>query len=324
MPSVTAFAPAKLNLYLHVTGQRDDGYHLLDSLVAFADVGDRVTVTDGPGLRLDITGPFAADVPSGADNLVLQAAQSLARQADIAANTHITLEKNLPVASGIGGGSADAAATLRALVELWALELPIDRIHHAAHQIGHDADSRRALETLFTLWRDDLDADKMHAIALKLGADVPVCLERRTVYMGGIGEDLTLPPPLPAVWMVLVNAGIRVSTPAVFQARTGKFSPSARFSQTPRDAADLARLLALRGNDLAAPAIAIAPVIQDVIDALTNTKACLLARMSGSGATCFGLFATPDAANKAALKLTAQHKKWWVQAAKISDPEPVF
>jgi len=324
MPSFTEFASAKLNLYLHVTAKRDDGYHVLDSLVAFADVGDRVTVEPGPGLSLEITGPYAADVPPGSDNLVLKAAQLLAEHAGVAAHAAITLEKNLPVASGIGGGSADAAATLRALVKLWALELPDEHIRSAAHQVGHNTDTRRALETLFTLWRDDLDADMMGAIALELGADVPVCLEGRTVFMGGIGEDLHLPPPLPTVWVVLANAGAALSTPAVFQARVGDFSAPARFFEAPGSAADLARVLGERDNDLSAPAIALAPAIQDVLDALGRLKGCLLARMSGSGATCFGLFSTQDGAHTAARDISAQHPDWWVQAAKLSDAAPTF
>lgn len=324
MPSFTELAPAKINLYLHVTDKRDDGYHMLDSLVAFADVGDRVTVEPGQGLTLTITGPYADAVPNGPDNLVLKAAILLAKHAGIDANATITLEKNLPVASGIGGGSADAAATLRALVKLWALELPDEHIRHAADHVGHDTSTRRALETLFTLWRDDLDADMMGAIALELGADVPVCLEGRTVFMGGIGEDLHLPPPLPTVWLVLANAGTALSTPAVFQGRTGDFSPPARFTETPGDAAELARILEGRTNDLAAPAIGLAPVIQNVLDALQASPGCLLARMSGSGATCFGLFATPQSAASAAQSLTKRQPDWWVQAAKVCDDSPVF
>lgn len=324
MPTFTEFAPAKLNLYLHVTAKRDDGFHVLDSLVAFADVGDRVTVEPGQGLSLDITGAYAASVPPGPGNLVLQAAKLLAQHAGVAANASISLEKNLPVASGIGGGSADAAATLRALVDLWALELPDEHIRHAAHQVGHNTDTRRALETLFTLWRDDLDADMMGAIALELGADVPVCLEGRTVFMGGIGEDLHLPPPLPTVWVVLANCGVSLSTPAVFQARAGDFSAPARFLDAPGSATDLARLLTERGNDLSAPAIALAPAIQDVLNALEALNGCLLARMSGSGATCFGLFATQDEAHIAAQGLSARHPDWWVQAAKLSDAAPTF
>ena len=324
MTSFTELAPAKINLYLHVTDKRDDGYHLLDSLVAFASVGDRVTVKPAQGLTLTITGPYANAVPNGPDNLVIKAANLLAQHAGLEADAHITLEKNLPVASGIGGGSTDAAATLRALVRLWALELPDEHIRHAADHMGHDLATRRALETLFTLWRDDLDDDMMGAIALELGADVPVCLEGRTVFMGGIGEDLHLPPLLPTVWVVLVNCGVAQSTPAVFQARTGDFSPPARFTDTPADASELAQILGARTNDLAAPAIALAPAIQDVLDAVQGLDGCLLSRMSGSGATCFGLFTTQESAEIAAQSLGDAHPDWWVQAAKISDDAPVF
>ena len=278
-------APAKLNLYLHVLGRRADGFHELDSLVAFADVGDRLTVTPAPdGPHLTITGPFAgpliAEDPAG--NLVIRAALALAERCGRPATVRIALEKNLPVASGIGGGSADAAACLRALARLWGLSA---------------------------------DHPDLYAVGSRLGADVPVCLAGRPAYFGGIGDRLDPAPTLPETHAVLVNPGVPVPTPAVFKARQGGFSPSARFSQAPADAAELAVLLADRRNDLTEPALTVAPVIADVLAALTATPGCRLARLSGSGATCFGLYATAAEADAAAARLA--RPGWWVRAARL-------
>jgi 4-diphosphocytidyl-2-C-methyl-D-erythritol kinase len=319
---VTCFiehAPAKLNLYLHVTGIREDGYHTLDSLVAFANCGDTVTVTPSQGLSLTVSGPYAAQVPSGPENLVLKAAALLAERYDVEANAHIALEKNLPVASGIGGGSADAAATLRALSKLWQLKISGEALKLGAEKIGDNPDTRLALQTLFTSWRDDLDTGKMSQLALELGADVPVCLEGRTVYMSGIGETLTLAPLLPKVWVVLVNPHTALSTPDVFKARTGDFSKSAPFFESPKEAQNLADLLKARRNDLCPAAITLAPEIGDVLNTLENLDGCLLARMSGSGATCFGLFANPILALRANQSLARTHPQWWAQTAQLVD-----
>jgi 4-diphosphocytidyl-2-C-methyl-D-erythritol kinase len=278
------FAPAKINLYLHVTGRRSDGYHLLDSLVAFAGIGDTVTVEPARALSLCVEGPFATDVPAGAGNLVLQAAAGLARITGITAGAAIRLHKRLPVASGIGGGSADAAATLRALAALW--EVP-------------------------------LDTAEMAGLALELGADVPVCLGGGATFVGGIGEDLVPAPRLPPAWLVLANPGVALSTPAVFAARAGEFSTPARFAGAATDAHDLASLLAERGNDLAAPARALAPAVGATLDALQAEDGALLARMSGSGATCFALFAEEEKAAAAAARLAAAHPAWWLAAAPL-------
>ncbi|MBL4747677.1 MAG: 4-(cytidine 5'-diphospho)-2-C-methyl-D-erythritol kinase [Magnetovibrio sp.] len=320
MTRFTERAPAKLNLYLHVTGKRDDGYHTLDSLVAFADIGDRVTVETHDGLRLSITGPYAAKVPAGPKNLVLKAATLLAERFGVVANAHITLEKNLPVASGIGGGSADAAATLRALIKLWTLKLADEDLRLAALPIGDGTNTRVALETLSKSWRDDLASQHMGNLALVLGADVPVCFEGRTVYMSGIGEQLCLAPPLPLeMWIVLANPHVGLSTPAVFLAREGGFSDPAPFFEAPADVKALANLLLARRNDLCAPAIALAPQIQEVLTALNQQQDCLLARMSGSGATCFGLFTTQQAAQAAHHVLSQAQPAWWVQTAQLID-----
>lgn len=285
MAAVTVEAWAKVNLYLHVTGRRDDGYHLLDSLVAFAGIGDTVTVSPADRLILDLNGPTApALAAETGDNIVLRAARALADVAGIAAHAHIRLTKRLPVAAGIGGGSADAAATLRALCRLWNVSL---------------------------------DAARLHALALSLGADVPVCLGGRPARMFGIGERLEPAPALPPAWLVLVNPREALSTPAVFQARHGCFSDPAPLTAPPPDAGELAAMLKQRRNDLTAAAIALCPAVSVALDHLARQPGCLLARMSGSGATCFGLFAEAPAATAAAQAMTTTHPLWWINSAPL-------
>ena len=284
--AVRRAAPAKLNLYLHVLGRRADGYHLLDSLVAFADVGDEVTVAPAAALSLALEGPFApalaGEKPDG--NLVWRAAIALAERAGRAPAVALTLRKNLPVASGIGGGSSDAATTLAALAELWQL---------------------------------DLSSPRFADLAAALGADVPVCLLGRTAWLGGVGEAVTPAPALPAAWVVLANPGVAVSTPAVFKARHGAFSAPARFEAGAPDAAALASLLQARRNDLTEAAISVAPEISDVLQALQSLPEALLTRMCGSGATCFALFATEAAARAGAQRLASTRPRWWVAAAQL-------
>jgi 4-diphosphocytidyl-2-C-methyl-D-erythritol kinase len=277
-------APAKLNLYLHVVGRRADGYHLLDSLVAFAEPADEITASPAPSLSLEILGPYAPAFagPPG-DNLVWRAAERLAAHAGRAPEAALTLVKNLPVAAGIGGGSSDAAAALKALARLW---------------------------------RIDLGEAELAALAAALGADVPACLAGRAVWVGGVGEQIEAAPPLPPVAALLVNPGIALPTAAVFAARRGPFSAPARFAM-PSDAAALAAMLAARGNDLAAAAMAIVPGIAEVLQRLEAAEGALLARMSGSGATCFALFATTAAAREAAARLRAERPEWWVATGKL-------
>lgn len=273
---VTDFAPAKVNLALHVTGQRADGYHLLDSLVVFAATGDRVTAAPSARLSLAITGPQAANLAATDDNLCLRAARAMGVTAAI------TLEKHLPVASGIGGGSADAAATLRALSRLSGKPVP--------------------------------DA----ASVLALGADVPVCLTQHPVRMSGIGETLApLPWPLPPAWLVLVNPGAGVSTPQVFKAMSRRDNAPLQPMPKLRNAAELAAWVAMQRNDLEAPALTLLPDIAHVKSALTAQQGCLLSRMSGSGATCFGLFSDPLAAHAAARAIRQAQPDWWVADAAI-------
>lgn len=272
-------APAKLNLCLHVTGRRADGYHLLDSLVVFASVGDRVTAAPGQGLSLRVTGPEGAGLAAEDDNLVLRAARAMG-----VADAALVLDKALPVASGIGGGSADAAASLRALARLTGRPLP--------------------------------DADGI----LRLGADVPVCLSGRPARMSGIGERLELLPPLPPLSCLLVNPRVPVPTPQVFAALTRRENPP--LPDLPAaalgSAAALAAWLAAETrNDLVAPARMVAPVLAEVQAALETTSGCLLARMSGSGGTHFGLYDSRAEAEAAAQTLGAAHPGWWVKAGSI-------
>jgi 4-diphosphocytidyl-2-C-methyl-D-erythritol kinase len=283
--TVTETAPAKVNLYLHVTGRRTDGYHLLDSLVVFAGDGDRVQVVPADDLRLDVAGPFAGEVPGGDDNLVLRAARLLAEAAGLRCGAAIRLEKRLPVAAGIGGGSADGAATLRALVRLWGV---------------------------------DVDAPTLARLALRLGADVPMCLSGRPAFVGGIGEEIEPVPGLPPFALLLVNPRVPLPTPRVFAGRSGPFSPPARFGEPVADARALAALLMERRNDLSPPAIGLVPEVERVLAVLAATPGVRLARMSGSGATCFGLLDDAAAAETAARTLAAARPDWWVEAASVA------
>lgn len=282
-------APAKINLFLHVTGRRDDGYHLLESLVVFTETGDRLVVGAAKDLTLSISGPFAAALPdAGPDNLVLRAAAALQREASIDAGAHITLEKNLPVSSGIGGGSADAAAALRALCVLWGVDVPSSRLA---------------------------------GIGLAIGADVPVCVNARPAIMSGVGETLCDVAPPPRCGVVLVNAGEGVSTPEVFAARTAPFADGGSW-QTPGRFDAFIDALKTRQNDLSDPALSVSPVIGDVLAALSDTADCALARLSGSGGTCFGLYPDMAAAGEAAAVIQAAHPNWWCAATAFRDEAP--
>ncbi|MCK8464635.1 4-(cytidine 5'-diphospho)-2-C-methyl-D-erythritol kinase [Aliiroseovarius sp. S1339] len=270
------FAPAKVNLTLHVTGQRKDGYHLLDSLVVFADVGDRVTVMPATVSKFEVTGPRAEGVPTDETNLAVRAAALF----DVP--VHIVLSKHLPTAAGIGGGSSDAAATVLALSEITG--------------------NTRLPEGV-----------------TGLGADVRVCLLRHAARMRGIGEDVAPCSGLPPLFAVLANPGVDVATPAVFKALPNKANPPMpkRLPQGLKTRAFIDWLASQR-NDLEAPAIAHAPIIADVLAALTALPDARLARMSGSGATCFALFETEQAAQNAARLVADQQPDWWVEPARLS------
>ncbi len=277
-------APAKVNLSLLVTGRRADGYHLLDSVVVFGPAADLVRARPAELLTLTLGGPFGAGLATGDDNLVLRAARALADWAGRPARAALHLEKHLPVASGIGGGSADAAATLRVLCRLWCLSPP------------------RA---------------ELAALALRLGADVPVCLDSRPVRMTGVGEVLQPLPPVPRCGLLLVNPGAAVSTADVFRTRAAPFSPQAGLPAAWPTAAAFVTALAALGNDLEPAAVRLAPVVADALRALTALPGCLLARMSGSGATCFGLFTDPAAAARGGDALPPA---WWRAAGPLYEP----
>lgn len=289
MTALTVFAPAKLNLYLHVTGKRADGYHLLDSLVGFLAIGDHVAVAATPENKFDfsVIGPMASVLKfenPGApaqDNLVVKAARGLAAMAQQSLDgLAITLTKNLPVASGIGGGSADAAATIRALCLYWGISPDSQQLHH---------------------------------LAKSLGQDVPVCLQSTPAYFKGIGDETDPAPPLPDCGLLLINPRVPVSTPDVFKTRAPVFSPPARLEHDPTDAADLAAQLLARHNDLTDAACTLAPVIREVLGSLHNSPHNLLARMAGSGPTCFGLYPTYQTAELAAAAIHRIHPHWWMQ-----------
>ena len=278
-------APAKVNLHLHVTGRRADGYHLLDSLVAFAGTGDVLSASPAGPLSLRVAGPFAAALVGEPDNLVLRAARALATQAGVSTGASLVLEKKLPVASGIGGGSADAAAALRLLCRLWRLSP---------------------------------EPEMLQRLALGLGADVPVCLHGHTARMGGIGERLDPGPALPACGIVLANPGVAVATADVFRARRGPWSAPAALPGGWNDAAAMAADLRTLRNDLETAAVTLCPSIGDLLAILAAARGCLLARMSGSGATCFGLFADLAAA-RSALDLL-QRPGWWCWSGSLRQP----
>ena len=293
MTTVEVFAPAKVNLTLHVTGQRPDGYHLIDSLVAFAPVCDRLRIRPGEALTLSVDGPEAADVPPGDDNLVMRAAAALS--GGRGASLH--LRKNLPVASGIGGGSADAAAAIRGLLLYWM-----------------DAAEAQALENA----PDEAISDR-YAHLLGLGADVPMCLLARSCRARGIGEKIEF-IDLPAVPALLVNPRLPVSTPQVFKNLRSRDNPPMD-PVLPRffSGDELIEWLAGQRNDLEGPAIRVQPAIAEVLSVLHATPGCRLARMSGSGATCFALYDTVEVATEAAQLVAARQPAWWTAAGLLGN-----
>jgi 4-diphosphocytidyl-2-C-methyl-D-erythritol kinase len=289
-------APAKINLYLHVVGRRPDGYHLLDSLIAFTEVGDELTLVPARELTLVIDGPFADRLETEGDNLVLRAARALSDLAGATRGAAVRLTKRLPVAAGIGGGSADAAAALIGLARLWRLDLP---------------------------------AARLAEIGLSLGADLPACLAGTTCFVGGIGERIERAPALPNAHLVLVNPGTPLPTAAVFKERAAapgdeQSVAAERFAAPMADALALAGLIAKRRNDLAAAATRLVPAIADVLTELERRPGCLIARLSGSGATCFGLFADRGTAREAAAAIAAEQPGWWVTPTLLrhGPPEP--
>lgn len=267
------FAPAKVNLCLHITGQRADGYHELNSLVAFADVGDWLEVSPNRSLKLTLDGPESEGLTGGDDNLVVQVARLFGTKAKI------NLTKNLPVASGIGGGSADAAAAFRAMKFL----------------AGDDASVPEVSE---------------------LGADIPMCIGSKTAIVSGIGHDIT-PADLPDLPVVLVNPRVGVSTPQVFRLLATKNNPPLGGIPNFEGIPQLVSWLGAQRNDLEVPAAQVCPEISQVLRSIRETDQCLLARMSGSGATCFGIFPTLDLAERAARILSEKNPEWWITPATL-------
>lgn len=294
MPALVEEGRAKVNLSLRVVGRRADGYHDLESVVAFADCADRLTLEPGGELKLTATGPLAAACGDTADNLVFKAAKLLAEAVPNLKLGAFALDKVLPVAAGIGGGSADAAAALRLLARLNNLSL---------------------------------DDPRLQKVALATGADVPVCLVSRACDMTGVGEQL-LPLALPSMPCVMVNPRVPVATKDVFQAlglRNGELLVGATSvldaPAWPEDGASIADwvdVLETVANDLEAPAMRIEPVIGDVLEALRDSAGVKLARMSGSGATCFAIFGAPAETHAAAERIRRDHPGWWVHAGTLS------
>lgn len=287
-PPLVESAPAKVNLTLRVLRRRSDGYHEIESLVAFAEVGDRLSFSPGGRLTLEVNGPTAAKAGDADENLVLKAAREMAARRDGLKLGAFRLDKHLPVAAGLGGGSADAGAALRLIARANALT------------------------------RDD---PQLYAAARATGADVPVCLDPRPRMMRGIGDILSEPLALPLLPAVLVNPGIAVATKEVFAgwASAPGSSPAAALAPLAKLSMreDLLHFLIAQANDLERPAITLAPVIADVLAALGALPGCDLARMSGSGATCFGLFASASAATEAGQGLSSRYPQWWVCATTL-------
>lgn len=280
-------APAKINLYLHVLGRRPDGYHDLDSLVAFATLHDVITAAPSDDLTLGVEGPFANELSNaigGTDNLMLRAARLLAEHVGRDAGAAMRLHKMIPVAAGLGGGSADGAATLLALCRLWHVEVPFPILAE---------------------------------LALRLGADLPVCLASRTAYMSGVGEKLTPAPEVPPLGVVLVNPRVSLPTAEVFRALDGRFTSASRPTYRPGDPVSLIEGLRRTRNDLTEPAVRLAPAVRDTLAVLESVPDVLIARMSGSGATCFGLFNDGIAAQIAAEELAGAQPTWWVRAGRL-------
>lgn len=281
--AITEFAPAKINLALHVTGRRADGYHLLESLVVFTRFGDRIEIAEADEDSFEVSGPFAEGVPTDGTNLVIKARDALRSVLPHAsARVSIRLTKNLPIASGIGGGSSDAAATLRGLARLWDIGAGEDRL---------------------------ID------IGVGLGADLPMCLTARPLLARGIGDEVSAMGDFPAHGLVLVNPGGAVSTPQVFAALAHR--ENEKLPPLPKgfDFHGLRNWLETTRNDLEAPARSIQPAIGQALSALRRADAGF-ARMSGSGATCFGLFETGNVAKRAAAELRARHPDWFVAATR--------
>lgn len=282
--TVRVFAPAKLNLHLHVGPPRADGRHDLQSLAMFADVGDWLEAAPAETLSLEFSGPFGSTLASEADNLVLRAAHALAAALGRPAQARLHLDKRLPIASGIGGGSADAAAALRALAALWAPELPLAELER---------------------------------IGAGLGADVPVCVASRTAFMSGVGDQTCL-VAAPAVHAVLINPGEPLGTGGVYR-RFDEMGLGGEFAEetAPAEVLDVKAYARARRNDLEPPARSLSAAVGKVLDWLEQAPEAGLTRMSGSGASCFALLDDRLAAQALAQRAQVEHPRWWVAACRL-------
>ncbi|AZO16251.1 4-(cytidine 5'-diphospho)-2-C-methyl-D-erythritol kinase [Mesorhizobium sp. M2A.F.Ca.ET.043.05.1.1] len=288
----TWLAPAKINLALHVTGRRGDGYHLIDSLAVFTRFGDRLEIEPAEQDEFSVSGRYAAGLPLDDGNLVVKARDALRREAGAQRTppVAIRLEKNLPIASGVGGGSSDAAAALNGLARLWKL---------------------------------DIDEISLARIGLSLGADLPMCLKSKPLIARGIGDEVSPLPAFPALGLVLVNPGIAVSTPDVFKALSRRDNDALPPLPRRLDFHAVRNWLESTRNDLEGAASSIEPAVGAALKALKRADSAF-ARMSGSGATCFGLFETGNVAKRAAIEIRARHPDWFVAATRsmeVSDGE---
>lgn len=284
-------APAKINLTLRVTGKRSDGYHLLDSLVAFADIGDTIEASEASGFSFEVVGPFARafssrelDSSEASDNIVVRAAFALARAEGRAPHVSIRLTKNLPLASGLGGGSADAAAVIRALQ---------------------------------TLWGCSPEAPYLPVLLKSLGADVPVCWRCVPQRVRGVGEILEDAPALPSFSIVMVNPLKPCPTAEVFRRHQGFYKDSPLFPPVFQTVRELTAFMKTQDNDLLPAALQVVPEIGDCLEALSGQAGCLVSRLSGSGATCFGMFESAPLAAGAAESITQTFPGWWVRAGTV-------
>lgn len=292
---LTVFAPAKINLYLHVTGRLDNGYHTLDSLVAFADIGDKIEISPAVDFHFSVDGPYAAafgqkerDASPDSANLAVQAVWALARAAQKVPNMRISLTKNLPLASGLGGGSSDAAAVIWGLLEWWGISSK---------------------------------ARYLPGLMARLGADVPVCLSCAPSRVRGIGDVMDPVPGLPEIPAVLVNPGKPCPTGHVFSRFDGKFKEPMALPENMHHAESFIDFLRHQENDLTQPAKETVPEIANILNTLEAQKGCGLARMSGSGATCFGLFSDEIFARLAAQNIARENPDWWVKSGWLNRPE---
>ncbi len=287
--TIKVFAPAKINLFLHITDRLSDGYHILDSLATFADIGDYITIKPAPSFSFKIEGEFAKDLAGqNNDNLVIKAAKSLAQISGNALNAEIILQKNLPIASGLGGGSSNAAAVIWGLQELWSL----------AH-----------------------DADYILPLMIKLGADVPVCQYCKPAIMRGIGDILLPAPIIPETPILLINPMVSCSTKDIFLHYSDAFKDNTKLPKQFNSVFDLVKTLDKLNNDLFNPAVTLIPEINNVINALNSYNDCLLVRMSGSGASCFGLFEHMKDAELAANIIKQENPDWWIKTGWLNRPE---